>query len=201
MPSTEGWSACSRYSHRHALPLQRAIAWRWNSCLEQEDGEFTLWLMASLMARMVLMESSLRPPKVSATIWMNVTPTDRHVCRLAVSLRCVLTSSAWPGVKAASCIVLCWSGEITCTSKAADRPPCQVGSSRMSAGHDMESGMMLLASQVGPSAADWAAENRTSLIALCRVILSPFPPQPTWWSPNSSAGEWHTGHRWGELWS
>ncbi len=59
IPSTEGGggSACSRCNHRHALPLQRDMANRWKSCscLELEDeecGEFTLWLMASPMARM-----------------------------------------------------------------------------------------------------------------------------------------------------
>ncbi len=103
MPSTEGGggggggggSAWSRCSHRHVLPLQRDMANRWKSCLELVDGEygeFTLWLMASPMARMVLMESSPRlarmvlmessprPPRVSATIGMKVTPTVL-ICR------------------------------------------------------------------------------------------------------------------------
>ncbi len=61
----------------------------------------------------------------------------------------------------------------------AGRPPCQV-ESRISAGLHMESGTNPLASRVGPRAADWAAENKSSRMAIWRAILSSFPPHPTW---------------------
>ena len=46
----------------------------------------------------------------------------------------------------------------------------------------------------GARAADCAAEKTASRRELCRNILSAFPPQPTWWSPNVSAGVRQTGH-------
>ncbi len=79
-----GGSACSWCNHRHALPIGGRAVWSWR--VDGEYGEFTLRLMASPMARMVLMESSPRPPRVSATIGMKVTPTDLHACKWAVSL-------------------------------------------------------------------------------------------------------------------
>ncbi len=91
---------------------------------------------------------------------------------MQVSCEFSKTWSAWPGVLADSCMMDCWRGDITWASRAAGRPPCQVGS-RISAGLDMESGVSPLASRVGPRAADWAAENKTSRMALWRVILSP----------------------------
>ena len=79
--------------------------------------------MARPMALIVKMESSERPPRVSATRGMHVhsAPTARQAERLEASLRRVPTCKAWPGVKAASARVSCWRGEITCTSRAAGR--------------------------------------------------------------------------------
>ncbi len=51
----------------------------------------------------------------------------------------------------------------------------QVGS-RTSACLDMEAGIRLFASRVGPRAADWAAEKRMSRTALWWAIRSPFLP-------------------------
>ena len=131
---------------------------------------------------MMKMVSSASPPKVSATTGMKSTPAERQAERCDVSLRWTPTCRAWPGVEAAPCKVSCCRGEITWTSNAAGQPRLQVGRS-MSAGLEWESGTRLGASLVGAKAADRAAENRTSCMALCRAILSPLPPQPTWWSP------------------
>ena len=77
------------------------------------------------------------------------------------------------------------------TSSAAGQPRLQVGST--SAGLEWESGTTLGASLVGAKALDWAARNRTSRMALWRVILPPLPPHPTWWSPKGSAVLRHSG--------
>ncbi len=105
------------------------------------------------MSRAVLIKSLDRPPSDSTT---NVTPTER---RTSFEYR------AWPGVKADSSTIDYWSGEITWTSRAAGLPPCQVGR-KMSAGLDLDSGIKPLVSRAGLRAADWAAENKTSRIAL-----------------------------------
>ena len=63
----------------------------------------------------------------------------------------------------------------------------------MSAGLERELGTNPVVSFEGASAADWAAVKSTSLMALWREILSPFPPHPTWWSPMVSAMPRHTG--------
>ena len=47
----------------------------------------------------------------------------------------------------------------------------------------------------GARAAAGAAEKRTSRIASCLWILSPFPPHPTWWSLKASLAPWQIGHR------
>ena len=59
----------------------------------------------------------------------------------------------------------------------------------MSAGRLLDPG----ASFLGAKAADCTAEKSVSRIESCRWILSPFPPQPTWWSPYVSAVTWQTG--------
>ncbi len=170
-------------------------------------GSLSAWSMTSPMYWAVLIKSSDRPPSDSTTNGMNVTPTERQGCIDERRASFEYTWRAWPGVKADSSTIDCWSGEITWTSRAAGRPPCPVGR-KMSAGLTYDSQLVLtydsgikpLVSRAGLRAADWAAENKTSRIALWRVILSPFPPQPTWWSPNSSAIVWHAGQQWGELW-
>ena len=65
---------------------------------------------------------------------------------------------------------------MTWTSRAAGRPRLQVGS-RTSAGLERELEIRLGISLDGARAADWAAMNRMSRMALWRAILSPFPPQ------------------------
>ena len=50
----------------------------------------------------------------------------------------------------------------------------------MSAGWEEELGTRDGASSLGARAADWAAEKRASLRALCLLIRSLLPPQPTW---------------------
>ena len=138
--------------------------------------------MARPMALIVKIESSERPPRVSATRGMHSAPAARQAERLEASLRRVPTCKAWPGVKAASARVSCWRGEITCTSRAAGLPWHQFGSD-MSAGLERELGTNPGVSFEGASAADWAAVKSTSLMALWQEILSPFPPHPTWWHP------------------
>ena len=54
---------------------------------------------------------------------------------------------------------------MTWTSSTAGRPLLQTGR-RMSAGLERESGTTPAASREGARAADWAAENRTSMMAL-----------------------------------
>ena len=142
----------------------------------------TLWAMAFPKEWMMALESSANPPRVSATTGMKSTPAERQAERWDASLHWTPTCRAWPGVEAALCKASCWRGEITCTSSAAGRPRLQVGRS-MSAGLEWESGNTLGASLVGAKAADRAAWKRTSWMALCRAILSPLPPHPTWWSP------------------
>ena len=124
---------------------------------------------------MIVMVSSAKPPRASATMRMKSTPAERQAERWDASVRCTLTCRAWPGVKAASAMVCCWRGLITCTSSAAGRPQLQVGR-KTSAGLERESKMRLGTSLDGDRAADWAAQKMTSRIALCRKILSPFPP-------------------------
>ena len=58
----------------------------------------------------------------------------------------------------------------------------------MSAGRLLEPGTREGASFRGHRAAVWAAEEMTSLMALCRKMRSPLPPHPTSWSPKGSAG-------------
>ena len=58
--------------------------------------------MARPMALIVKIESSERPPRVSATRGMHSAPAARQAERLEASLRRVPTCKAWPGVKAAS---------------------------------------------------------------------------------------------------
>ena len=147
--------------------------------------------MASPRDRMVEMVSSANPPRVSATTGMKSTRAERQAERWHASLRWMPTRRAWPGVEAASCKVCCWRGEIMWTSSAAGRPRLQVGST--STGLEWESGTTLGASLVGAKALDWAARNRTSRMALWRMILPPLPPQPTWWSPKGSAVLRHSG--------
>ena len=149
-------------------------------------GDGVLWEMAFPIALMMVTVSSARPPRVSVTTGTNSTPTALQAARWTASLRWTPTLSAWPGVRDASRRVCCCRGEMTYTSRAAGRPLLQVGS-EMSAGLESESGTTPAASREGARAADWAAENRTSRMALWHVILSLLPPQPTWWSPYSSA--------------
>ena len=114
---------------------------------------------------MMKMVSSASPPRVSATTGMKSTPAELQAERCCVSLRRTPTCRAWPGVEAAPCKVSCCRGEITWTSNAAGQPRLQVGRS-MSAGLEWESWTRLGASLVGAKAADRAAENRTSRMAL-----------------------------------
>ena len=81
---------------------------------------------------------------------------------------------------------------MTCTSRATERPALQFGMS-ISAGRHWESGTKLGDSLAGARAADSAAQNTTSRMALWRVIRSPFPPHLTLWSPKGLAWLWHSG--------
>ena len=58
---------------------------------------------------------------------------------------------------------------------------------KTSAGRLRELGIKDDTSLRGARAADWAAEKIASRRELCRAILSPLPPHPTWWSPYGSA--------------
>ncbi len=118
-PSKAGARGDCRWSQRlHGIstPKEPLHARRWNRCFVQEllacDG-FTLWSMKSPMSRAVLIKSSDRPPSDSTTNGMNVTPTEQQGCRWAASFLWVPTWRAWPGVKADSSTMDCWSGEIT----------------------------------------------------------------------------------------
>ena len=202
MPSIEGGRGGWRFNQRAALPRQRVMAIRWNSCevLMVESCGLARWAMDFPSVRTMWMKSSERPPRVSTTMGIKSIPAALQADKWEFNFLWVPTCRAWPGVVAASCRVASWSGDITWTSNAAGLPWYQDGR-RTSAGLDWEFDIMLEASRIGPKAADCAAEKRTSLMALWRTMRSPFPPQPTWWSPNLSAVLWHSGQEYGELWS
>ena len=116
----EGW----RWSQRHAFPRHRAMARRRKSWLVglEASGTLTRWAMDFPMERMSCIVSWPKPPKVSATMGRKFTPVDLQAERWAVSLRWTPTSKACPGVEAAPWTVLCWRGEMICTSNSAGRP-------------------------------------------------------------------------------
>ena len=103
-----------RCSQRHAFPRHRVTATLWNRCLVQVEASWgvTLWEMAFPIERMMAMESSANPPRVSATTGMKSTPAERQAERWDASLRWTPTCRAWPGVEAALCKVSCWRGEL-----------------------------------------------------------------------------------------
>ena len=75
--------------------------------------------------------------------------------------------------------------EITVTSRAARRPLHQLGR-KMSAGRLLVPRISDGTSFLGARAADCAVAKRVFLRQSCLWIQSPFPPQPTWWSPKGS---------------
>ena len=88
-PSSLGWRVGCLCSQRAAFPRQRVVATRPKRCLVEVvgSGEPDLCPTAWPIARMVVMASSARPPKVSATKGMHSIPTDRQAERLVASLR------------------------------------------------------------------------------------------------------------------
>ena len=134
------------------------------------------------MLMTVLMESSASPPRASATRGTKSKPEEWQAERLEESFLWTPTCRAWPGDRAASAIVRSCSGLMTSTSKAVGRPRLQQGMKK-SPGRDWEPGTKPGVSLEGAGAVDWAAAWKTSRTALCLAMRSPFPPQPTWWSP------------------
>ena len=143
------------------------------------------------MAEMVWEDRELSPPRDSKSNGMNEMPAEAQGAWWRSLFRDSPTCSAWPGDAAAPWMVRRWSGQMIEISKAAGRPRSQFGR-KMSAGRDWRLGIRWGDSLWGARAADWAAVKIASRIELWRWILSPLPPQPTWWSPKLSAGEWQT---------
>ena len=144
---------------------------RWSSAADPMHDLLNIYIVA--------IASGHQPPSVSTTMGRKSTPAARQDGRLDVSFLRTPTLRAWPREEAASNRVSCCSGDITLTPSAAGRPRHQFGR-RMSAGRVLKPGTKLGDSFVGARAADWAALNSTSRIALWRAIRSPLPPQPTW---------------------
>ncbi len=194
MPSRDGGRVGNLCSHRQAFPLHSAMSSLLNSCFVKEPESVRPILLpaARPITKMVEMVSSASPPNVSVTRGTKSVPVERQAEKLEDSLRWTLACSAWPRVKEDFDTIDSCSGLITWTSRVAGRPPLQVGR-RMSARRDRELGVTPGASLVGARAADWAAEKITSRMALWRVIRSPFPPHPTWWSLKGSAMQQHSG--------
>ena len=80
-------------------------------------------------------------------------PMEPQDERWEVSLCLSPNWRAWPGVDSASCRVLCWSGEMTCTSIAAGCPRLQL-LRNISASQEEEFGTRPKVSFEGARAAD-----------------------------------------------
>ena len=81
---------------------------------------------------------------------------------------------------------------MTVTSSAAGLPRVQQ-SRYTSAGWELAPGISAGTFLLGARTADRVAENKAILKESCWWILSPLPPQLTWWSPNLPVETWQTG--------
>ena len=88
----------SHLSHKVALPLHRVMANRWKRWLiDSAGGEPDRWPMRRPMLEMVMMASSLQPPRDSATRGMKDTPTAQQSALCAAIFRAspVLRACPW----------------------------------------------------------------------------------------------------------
>ena len=120
-----------------------------------------------------------------------------HPCRSAsrkVSCQFALDTDlqgvAWGGGSLSYGLLLEWGDDVNVQGGRTTMAP---GGKEDITGLERELGIRLGISLDGARAADSAALNRTSGMALWWEILSPFPPQPTWWSPKVSAVLRHSG--------
>ena len=157
-----------RRIHKLEFPLHREIASFWNKCrVVSAGGKPSRCPCSRPKLEMVCIAVLLHPPRVSTTMGIKVTPTDRHESEWAAVFLSSPTCRACPGLVAAAESVSCCSGDITWTSRAAGRPLFQLGR-KMSAGRLQELGIREETSFLGARAADWAAENRASRMESCR---------------------------------
>ena len=157
---------------------------RWKRCLREEKfiAMPSLWSCNLLNALMVSTARELHPPNVSTAKGTNTMPSDLQFWSWVAIFRASATWRAWPWVTEASWTKDRWRGETTVTSTATGNPRFQEGR-KMSAGREQPPWIKDGTSKRGERAAE---EKRTSRRALCRVILSPFPPHSTKWSPKGS---------------
>ena len=179
-----GW----RLIHSDAFPFHRVIEIRWARW--RKDSLVVTprrWAWRRLFLKMVEHMSSFQPPKASTTRGTKSTPAERQCSAWAALFLFSATCRAWPATEEAPDNVNCCNGEITVTSRAVGWCLTQFGM-KISAGRLQDPGIREGTSLRGQRAADWAAEKTTSQMALCRMMRLLLPPQPTWWSPKTSAG-------------